>query len=298
MIAKKFLPCLARCVIAFWTLASAQSFAADCCSNKKSQQVTADTHKGLKIELISSVDSIKPGGTFEVGLHIKHDQKLFPLNRLFPQYHTYWINPGVVGIPTEIKWKLPEGFTASKVQWPYPELSMMADIPCYGYERDVVLLYTITAPAKLSKKEVTLIGDASWMCCATYCYPGYSKLTLSIPVGDGTPKKSTTALFAQARKEIPQASKAIKASLLSAPDASLIKVLLSSDKPFTPIHVFNSDKQATPDQTSTIEIQPDGSWLYQTTRSRVSPKNAKEFPMVLQTKRGFVSLTAKPIENQ
>ena len=76
----------------------------------------AQETKGLEIALISEVKSIKAGESFTVGLHLKHHKG----------FHSYWKNPGVVGLPTSIKWDLPKGFTAGEIQWPYPELTMMA----------------------------------------------------------------------------------------------------------------------------------------------------------------------------
>lgn len=41
--------------------------------------------------------------------------------KMGPRWHTYWINPGDSGAPTEIRWNLPPGFEAGPIQWPYPE---------------------------------------------------------------------------------------------------------------------------------------------------------------------------------
>ena len=93
---------------------------------------------GLSIGLISENSSIAAGEPFVVGIDIKH----------FPGFHTYWKNPGMVGVGTSIEWTLPNGFTASEISWPYPEKSFMAQYPCHGYERDVTLLVTITPPCQ------------------------------------------------------------------------------------------------------------------------------------------------------
>src|SRR5262245_53837871 len=65
----------------------------------------------LKIELVSEVTSIVPGKPFYVGLHLQHQ----------PGDHTYWRFPGIVGVPTGIKWELPEGFKAGPIEWPEPQ---------------------------------------------------------------------------------------------------------------------------------------------------------------------------------
>ena len=40
--------------------------------------------------------------------------------RIKPGWHTYWRTPGDSGLPTTIKWTLPDGVTAGDIQWPVP----------------------------------------------------------------------------------------------------------------------------------------------------------------------------------
>ena len=54
---------------------------------------------GLDIGLIAETASITPGRPVTLGVHIEH----------FPGFHTYWQNPGMVGMETSLDWKLPEG---------------------------------------------------------------------------------------------------------------------------------------------------------------------------------------------
>lgn len=272
------------------------SIGADCCAIKKSVN-TKDTEK-LKIELLADVPSVNANSTFQLGLHIRHFKELSTENGSNLQYHTYWKNPGIVGVPTNIKWQLPEGFTISDAQWPYPELTKMIDIPCYGYERDIIIMYTVTAPKNLTQKNITISGGASWMCCATKCHPGYSTLSLTLPVTEKVEARAHPVLFDQAYRELPKSEHSIKATLLSSPNAPQIKVHLRSSKPFIPIHLFNSDGQTSPDQTHSLEHQPDNSWIYLAQRPEHSPKDKKEFPMVLQTKSGYFTLSAKPEPNK
>ena len=83
---------------------------------------------GVEVELLAEVNAIVPGKSFQVGLRIRHEKG----------FHTYWQNPGIVGVATSLKWTLPEGFTASEIQWPYPELTKMASYPCHGYELSLI----------------------------------------------------------------------------------------------------------------------------------------------------------------
>ena len=74
----------------------------------------ASEETGLKLTLMSESLTIVPGEPLTVGLHIQHE----------PDFHTYWKNPGIVGIATILEWELPPGFTASEISWPYPELCL------------------------------------------------------------------------------------------------------------------------------------------------------------------------------
>ena len=106
-----------------------------------SQPATAEDDPPLTLSLVSEVTSIQPGHPFYVGLALHHGRG----------WHTYWKFPGVVGVPTGIKWKnLPPGFTADSITWPEPQSVLMFQIKAQGYERDVVLPIKITPPAGLA----------------------------------------------------------------------------------------------------------------------------------------------------
>src|SRR5215212_269957 len=101
----------------------------------------------LSIELISEVTSIQPGTSFYVGLHLKHQE----------HYHTYWKFPGIVGVPTDMAWKLPPGWKAGPIEWPAPERVMMFQIKAQGYHGEVLLPMKVTPPNDLqSGAKITL----------------------------------------------------------------------------------------------------------------------------------------------
>ena len=130
----------------------------------------------VQLQLMSEVKSIQPGKKFTVGLWIRHQ----------PGWHTYWTNPGVVGVATTFQWDLPEGFSAGPVQWPAPQRTEMATLTAYGYEGECVLLMDISVPENLSADSgpVTLRTKVGWMACATSCHPGWSDFELTLPVKD------------------------------------------------------------------------------------------------------------------
>ena len=130
----------------------------------------AQTYEGRELvqaKLLANVTAVVPGKPFTVGL----------LLHMVPNWHTYWKFPGDAGIPTEIKWKLPEGWKAGEIQWPIPlKLNEPGDIQIYGYHDEVLLMQEITPPASLKDSSVQLAADANWLVCEKICIPGSAKL--------------------------------------------------------------------------------------------------------------------------
>jgi thiol:disulfide interchange protein DsbD len=152
--------------------------------------------KGLRVTLVSEETAAVPGRTLHVGLWIEHDRG----------HHTYWKNPGLAGVATNLAWELPEGFTAGPIRWPAPEKVKMASIDTHGYERDTLLIVEIGVPAALRGSSVTLRTKASWMCCARTCAPGFCDLELTLPVAAAAaPDKRWAPRFGAARRQWPVA---------------------------------------------------------------------------------------------
>jgi DsbC/DsbD-like thiol-disulfide interchange protein len=127
----------------------------------------------VSFELVSEVEAIRPGERFTVGLRLRHD----------PGWHTYWKNPGIVGVPTSIEWALPKGFRAGEIQWPQPEVVKMAQLDAYGYENEAVLLVDVEAPLELGGVEEVVLGaKVVYMACASSCHPGFKDLEMRLPV--------------------------------------------------------------------------------------------------------------------
>jgi thiol:disulfide interchange protein DsbD len=132
---------------------------------------------GVRLQLVPEQTAVVPGKPFTVGLWLQHDRG----------YHTYWRFPGIVGVPTQVKWKLPRGWKAGELVYPEPERTLMFQIKAQGFDRDVMLRTEITPPANLSPGDsVTLTGTASWMCCGRSCHPGSTELSLTLPVAETT----------------------------------------------------------------------------------------------------------------
>lgn len=132
----------------------------------------------VEAELVAEVRSVQPGVPFWVALRLKMD----------PGWHTYYKEPGDSGIPTAIRWTLPQGFKAGEIQWPQPRTIEMPPLVNYGYEGEVFLLTEITPPKNLKLgTSVPLKARADWLVCRETCIPGRADMELILPVKNETP---------------------------------------------------------------------------------------------------------------
>jgi thiol:disulfide interchange protein DsbD len=235
--------------------------------------------KGVDVSLVSENAAITAGKKFTVGLKIHHH----------PGFHTYWRSPGIAGVPVKIDWQLPEGFKAGPIQWPYPQRSMMAIHPVHGFERDVLLMVEITPPATLAASQLELKATASWMACGDGCYPGKKELSLSLPVaGQASPDPAMAETFAKARTELPRPLEHWKVEMLSAADATEIRLRLTpaDDQALAPVepYFFSSDGQISSAPVQTVQVKDGGVVEISAPRAQYGPKVGKSLPGVLLAK--------------
>jgi len=149
-------------------------------------------------ELVPAKKAIAPGETILIALRMKHDSG----------WHTYWKSPGIVGVATDLDWKLPKGFKAGKIQWPQPERVKMGPYDAYGYHGEVFLSLPFTAPADAQPgTQVKLKARASWMCCSKTCHPAFADVSMTLPVSKKpAPPSRWHKPIAQARSSFPVAN--------------------------------------------------------------------------------------------
>lgn len=224
---------------------------------------------GLKLQLVPETTAVVPGQSFRVGLFIQHEKG----------WHTYWRQPGIVGVPTTLEWQLPEGFKAGPLEYPEPEATKMFKIKAQGYERDVLLQTELQAPANLKPGDtITLRGRAAWMCCASTCHPGTLELSLSLPVASvSSPDPTWQPRFAQERARYAQPSDAwsaeaseqgLNVTLTLKPTSDKARPLAASD-PQPNILFFTEDGWINSDQDQRIEVGRDGSLTLHLVRAEV-----------------------------
>lgn len=128
-------------------------------------------------ELVPETLAAVPGETLWVALRLDHAE----------HWHTYWINPGDAGKPTEITWQLPEGVTTGEMVWPTPErFDLPADLVDFGYTGEVFLLTPLHIPAEFAASELGISADVQWLECEDICIPSGASLTLEVPVQNGS----------------------------------------------------------------------------------------------------------------
>ena len=180
----------------------------------------------VKLRLISEKDGIFPGGPFYLGLHIQHNKG----------WHTYWRNPGDVGLAPSIQWELPKGFSAKPFQWASPELHKMGIIDVQSYHGTVTHIIPMQAPTNLTfGSKVTLKGRAAWLMCSKNCIPGHGNLSITLPVvKQAQHKLEWKKQFAVTRAGQPRKVSGWKISAKTTGERIELEIQPSADQPPVP----------------------------------------------------------------
>ncbi len=112
---------------------------------------------------------------------ISDDEYLIGVKFKFDQgWHTYWINPGDSGEKAKFEWNLPEGYKISNPKWPAPSAIPYPPLMTYGYENEVIILFSLYKEiGSVKKGKITL--NSEWLACADICLPqsGTTKINLN-----------------------------------------------------------------------------------------------------------------------
>lgn len=130
-----------------------------------------------RVELLADRRALVPGEPVRLAFRIDLD----------PQWHVYHgLNPGSIGLPTEVIWRLPEGMIAEPVRWPAPELyrESSGDLS-YVHHDDLVLSTTLTVPPlPAGTASLTLGAEYDFQFCFDKCIRKSGELDLTLPVAD------------------------------------------------------------------------------------------------------------------
>src|SRR5271156_2289767 len=132
----------------------------------------------VKPALYAESTTVAPDRTLWLDLHLA----------IAPGWHIYWHNPDDSGLPTEIDWNLPAGFSAGAIVWPAPARFSLGPIANYGYAGGTDLLVPIAAPVTLDPgAAVHFEAAVNYLACSEICIPGTAKLPLDLATGPGEP---------------------------------------------------------------------------------------------------------------
>ncbi|MDX2107875.1 MAG: protein-disulfide reductase DsbD family protein [Candidatus Melainabacteria bacterium] len=142
--------------------------------------------KLVHAELVANRKSIQAGKAFMAGVKFKME----------PGWHIYYKNSGDSGMPTQIEWILPDGFSAGPLLWQEPKHFDDDGIKTNGYVDSTFIASQITVPADLKDlKTVDIEAKVKWLSCKESCIPGKDELHLTLLLGQEISDDTNAQLF-------------------------------------------------------------------------------------------------------
>jgi thiol:disulfide interchange protein DsbD len=120
----------------------------------------------VHVQLVVPEDQIYPAGNNAAGLYFK----------LEPGWHIYWKNAGDSGEPPHIRWTLPDGVTASAMQFPAPKRLPLGPFMDFGYENEVLFPFEFQVAGTVKQGKAILHAHVDWLVCREVCIPGKAEL--------------------------------------------------------------------------------------------------------------------------
>ena len=182
--------------------------------------------------LVATETSVQPGHPLQAALRLVHE----------PHWHTYWINAGT-GYPTKLTWQLPEGWTASEINWPVPTIikDHAGNVTGNGYDGEMLLPVTLTPPKTLPiGTPVKFKAKAEWLMCSETCVPGSADISLTLPVSNETPQTNAQWKTALSQIPFPKPTTGWKISATQS-GKSILLTLSGNPTPLPNPHFFSTD---------------------------------------------------------
>ena len=156
--------------------------------------LNAASEKATKVKLLISHETAKSGSTIMAGIEMTMDEG----------WHTYWSNPGTAGIPTSVKWELPDWVTAGEIQWPVPEKFQSLGSTGYGYKNTILLIVPLFVSENAPLGQVELSAKVSWLECEIQCNPRNQEVSANFVIGQALKESSSANTFRYWKEKIPQ----------------------------------------------------------------------------------------------
>jgi thiol:disulfide interchange protein len=132
----------------------------------------------LHVQLVVPGQTLRQGAANDAGLYFKLD----------PGWHIYWKNAGDSGEPPHAKWTLPDGITASDLEFPPPKRLPLGPLMDFGYENEVLFPFHFDVADSAKRGPAVLHAKVDWLVCQNVCIPGKAELEVKRDVvPSGTP---------------------------------------------------------------------------------------------------------------
>jgi thiol:disulfide interchange protein len=189
-----------------------------------------------------------------------------------PGWHGYWKNPGDAGVPSEVKWRLPQGARIGAFRYPVPTTLLIAGLMNYVYEREYALIAPLTVPKDaLPGTRLRIEGNATWLACTDeVCVPEKGPVAAELIVGDGRIDPATRARFDGWRAQLPRPLGG-QARFEVAQGRMRIAVPLPADVPVSDPYFFPATENAI-DYAAPQSVTRNGDALIIETAARGAPK--------------------------
>ncbi|MFZ0338126.1 MAG: thioredoxin family protein [Terracidiphilus sp.] len=153
----------------------------------------------LHVQLVFPNQNLNAGTSVNAGLYFK----------LESGWHVYWMNAGDSGEPPHIQWTLPQGISATPLQFPAPQRLPLGPLMDFGYENEVLFPFTLDVAKTAKPGPATLHAKVDWLVCREVCIPGKVELDQNVNVVSGTPvvnliSPSDQQLWARFAGRLPQ----------------------------------------------------------------------------------------------
>lgn len=230
----------------------------------------------VRAELLAHApQGVLPGQTFWLGLQLNHQ----------PQWHTYWKNSGDSGLPTQLEWTLPAGWTAGDIAWPTPKRIPIGPLANYGYEGTVLLPVPVAVnpafrPSPFDR-EIKVGLKATWLVCKLECIPQEGQFEIKLPLQGSV--ASSTLPFEATFAATPKPFKTGADSHLNLDGRALRWTVagLPSQWQGKTLEVFPETPEITSPSAAITQSWDKGVWLGHVEMSRHRGSDPAQLPVVL-----------------
>jgi thiol:disulfide interchange protein len=147
-------------------------------------------------ELVAETDASPAGSSVALAIRMTPD----------PGWHGYWKNPGDSGMEPRVEWTLPEGATATPLEYPIPDRLIVGGLMNYVYEGPYALLLQLKVPDGLAPGTLLPIRGRldHLVCTKEVCIPESANLALDLRVGAPGAQPDRRDAFDTFRQALPK----------------------------------------------------------------------------------------------